>query len=88
MTAPLVYPTNPVKRSNWIVRQRGAKNSVPSDRAHGQLLERERMEDSRIAEVATIFLTNRECPWKCVMCDLWRNTAPAAKRSIPIQIAV
>ena len=24
--------------------------------------------------IATIFLTNRECPWRCVMCDLWRNT--------------
>jgi archaeosine synthase beta-subunit len=25
-------------------------------------------------DVATIFLTNRECPWRCLMCDLWRNT--------------
>lgn len=24
--------------------------------------------------VATIFLTNRECPWRCVYCDLWKNT--------------
>ena len=24
--------------------------------------------------VATIFLTNRECPFRCLMCDLWRNT--------------
>jgi radical SAM enzyme (TIGR01210 family) len=23
---------------------------------------------------AAIFLTNRECPWRCVMCDLWRST--------------
>ena len=22
----------------------------------------------------TIFLTNRECPWRCLMCDLWKNT--------------
>lgn len=52
------------------------------------MLERERMEEGHLADVATIFLTNRECPWKCVMCDLWRNTAPAVKRSIPTQIAV
>jgi radical SAM enzyme (TIGR01210 family) len=45
------------------------------------------MEGGGVADVATIFLTNRECPWKCVMCDLWRNTAPAQPGSIPKQIA-
>ncbi len=29
---------------------------------------------------ATIFLTNRECPWRCLMCDLWRNTT---EESVP-----
>jgi archaeosine synthase beta-subunit len=24
--------------------------------------------------VATILLTNRECPWRCLMCDLWKHT--------------
>ncbi len=28
----------------------------------------------RIENVATLFLTNRECPFPCVMCDLWKNT--------------
>lgn len=27
-----------------------------------------------VVTVNTLFLTNRECPWKCVMCDLWQNT--------------
>ena len=27
-----------------------------------------------VEPVATIFLTNRECPFRCLMCDLWRNT--------------
>jgi hypothetical protein len=31
-------------------------------------------ESGEVVEVATIFLTNRECPWRCVMCDLWKNT--------------
>ncbi|WP_222439807.1 hypothetical protein [Alloacidobacterium dinghuense] len=38
--------------------------------------------------MATVFLTNCECPWRCVMCDLWRNTltesVPAG--AIPEQI--
>jgi radical SAM enzyme (TIGR01210 family) len=86
VTATAGYPTNPAERSRWIAQRRGAKSSLPPDRAYAQLIERERMEDGRIADVATIFLTNRECPWKCVMCDLWRNTSPVAEGSIPKQI--
>jgi radical SAM enzyme (TIGR01210 family) len=38
------------------------------------LAEEERCSDGEIALVNTLFLTNRECPWRCVMCDLWKNT--------------
>lgn len=38
--------------------------------------------------MSTVFLTNRECPWTCLMCDLWVNTledsVPAG--AIPEQI--
>lgn len=37
-------------------------------------MERERSAGGVIVEVATVFLTNRECPWRCVMCDLWKTT--------------
>ncbi len=30
--------------------------------------------DGIVEDVATIFLTNRECPFHCLMCDLWKNT--------------
>lgn len=38
--------------------------------------------------VVTIFLTNRECPWTCLMCDLWKNTLehPVPGAAIPEQI--
>lgn len=36
--------------------------------------EEERSATTEIVPIATIFLTNRECPWHCVMCDLWKNT--------------
>lgn len=29
-----------------------------------------------IEEVNTIFLTGKECVFKCLMCDLWKNTLP------------
>jgi radical SAM enzyme (TIGR01210 family) len=51
-------------------------------------VEEERSTAGEVVPVATVFLTNRECPWRCVMCDLWRNTlageAPAG--AIPAQI--
>ncbi|MBE7182307.1 MAG: radical SAM protein, partial [Terriglobus roseus] len=52
------------------------------------LTEPERFADGSVGNVATIFLTNRECPWRCVMCDLWRNTLPAPVKpgDIPRQI--
>ena len=37
-------------------------------------LRREAGDDGAAADVVTVFLTNRECPWRCLMCDLWRNT--------------
>src|SRR5690606_33819590 len=38
------------------------------------LVETERSAEGELVPVATLFLTNRECPWRCVMCDLWKNT--------------
>jgi len=40
----------------------------------GFLIEEERAEGGAVVDVATVFLSNRECPWRCLMCDLWRNT--------------
>jgi archaeosine synthase beta-subunit len=38
--------------------------------------------------IATVFLTNRECPWKCLYCDLWKNTLTdtVPRGAIPTQI--
>jgi radical SAM enzyme (TIGR01210 family) len=43
-------------------------------RPYAFLAEQEPGPDGKPVEVATVFLTNRECPWRCLMCDLWRNT--------------
>ena len=43
-------------------------------RPQGCFLERERAESGEIVSIATVFLTNRACPWHCVYCDLWKHT--------------
>jgi radical SAM enzyme (TIGR01210 family) len=77
MTHP--YPERSRERDRWIVGQR--ENSTPStrdaldpQRPYAFLVEEERSASGDIVPVATVFLTNRECPWRCLMCDLWRNT--------------
>ena len=82
------YPGSAAERDRWIVSQRGARNPVEVSRPYAFLTEPERAESGEIVLVATIFLTNRECPWRCLMCDLWKNTltgtVPAG--AIPAQI--
>ena len=50
--------------------------------------EPERTARGNIVPVNTLFLTNRECPWHCLMCDLWKNTLTetVSAGAIPIQI--
>jgi radical SAM enzyme (TIGR01210 family) len=63
---------------------------VSADRAYAWLKEEERQADGRMAAGITVFLVNRECPWRCAMCDLWRYTLPvqAPAGSVPRQIDV
>src|SRR3989441_5830828 len=83
-----VYPDRPRERDRWILSRRSQRNPVDPQRPHAFLVEKERAESGEIVSVATIFLTNRECPWRCLMCDLWRNTLTGAVPvgAIPAQI--
>jgi radical SAM enzyme (TIGR01210 family) len=83
-----IYPATTGERNRWISERRGSRNQVSSDGAFSVIHEQERTIDGQIEDVLTVFLTNRECPWKCVMCDLWRNTteSPATPGAIPRQI--
>ena len=71
-----------------ILAARPPKNSVDPLRPYAFLIESERTARGTVEEMATIFLTNRECPFRCLMCDLWENTTdetvPAG--AIPSQI--
>ena len=58
----------------WIRSQRNEKNKVDPQKPYAFLIEKEHTSSNLIEDVATVFLTNRECPFNCLMCDLWKNT--------------
>jgi radical SAM enzyme (TIGR01210 family) len=43
-------------------------------RAYGVHYEEERDAPGELVPTGVVLLTNRECPFRCVFCDLWRNT--------------
>ena len=61
-------------QSAWITAQRPSRASVDPVKPHGFFLEEECNRDGRIASSGVILLTNKECPWRCLMCDLWKHT--------------
>jgi radical SAM enzyme (TIGR01210 family) len=58
----------------WVRSLRDPKHQVDAQTPYAYLLEEEINEQGQLEKVATIFLTNRECPFQCLMCDLWKNT--------------
>jgi archaeosine synthase beta-subunit len=78
----------PADRDAWILARRGAKAALDPAVAYASQWEEERDEAGRLQPTAVIFLTNRECPFRCVMCDLWAQTldTTVARGAIPGQI--
>jgi hypothetical protein len=68
------YPARAFERTRWILDRRSPRSQVDPQRPGLFFVEEERDESGTMASVATIFLTNRECPWRCLMCDLWKHT--------------
>lgn len=81
-------PNPPRFTDEEIVAARPDKADVDPWRPHSYHVEEERSAAGTVDSVATIFLTNRECPFRCLMCDLWKNTTdetvPAG--AVPTQI--
>lgn len=71
-----------------ILAARPAKVPVDPRRPYAYFVECERAVDGSVDDVATIFLTNRECPFRCLMCDLWKHTTDESVDAgdIPAQI--
>jgi archaeosine synthase beta-subunit len=68
------YPANNVERDQWILDRRSPREALDPHKPSRFFVEKEPTSSSELVDVATVFLTNRECPWRCVMCDLWRQT--------------
>ncbi|MGE3311461.1 MAG: radical SAM protein [Limisphaerales bacterium] len=69
------YPSQPRDRDRWVLDHRPAiRESLDPRRPAGWFVEEESSIGGGSASVLTVLLTNRECPWRCVFCDLWRHT--------------
>lgn len=89
MAGPLpTYPSTDSERDKWIVGLRPEREALDPQRPSAFFVEDEIGATGEVLPVATIFLTNRECPWRCVMCDLWRKTLTTSlpTGAIPEQI--
>ncbi len=77
MPAQTDYPSSAAGRTRWIESLRLeaiGKNALDPWVPYASLQEVERSAAGVDTPTATIFLTNQECPYRCLMCDLWRNT--------------
>ena len=82
------YPGTPAERDRFVIDLRGPRPPHDPSRYQDLAVDDELTERGTVARVGTVFLTGRECPWRCAMCDLWRFTTrddtPAG--AIPAQI--
>lgn len=72
----------------WVIAQRKPRAVLDPSRPYLFFEEEECSSGGQPEAVSTVLLTNRECPWRCVMCDLWQNTLKEtlAPGAIPRQI--
>ena len=74
-TAAVVgYPQRAGERNRWILAKRGPKNVLDPHVPYAYFWEEERGPAGDLLPTITVLLTNRECPYRCLMCDLWQNT--------------
>lgn len=84
----LPYPESPAERTRWIKRLRPERALIDHEQPVAVFVEREPNAQGELEEVLTVFLATRECPWHCLMCDLWKHTStsPPKVGAIPRQI--
>jgi len=83
------YPATAAERDRFILDLRGPRPRHDPWQSQAVAIDDEIVEDGTVARIGTVFLTGRECPWRCAMCDLWRSTTreDTPVGAIPAQIA-
>src|SRR5262249_248422 len=84
-----LFPAAAAERDRFVLERRAPRPQHDPWRYQNLIIEDERTANGEVARVATVFLTGRECPWRCVMCDLWRSTTvtDTPPGAIPAQVA-
>ncbi|MGI9530898.1 radical SAM protein [Lutimonas sp.] len=65
----------------WIEANRPERNLIQMNRPYGWLVEKERAASGKNVDTGIIFISNKECSFRCLMCDLWKNTT---EESVPV----
>jgi radical SAM enzyme (TIGR01210 family) len=75
-------------RDHFVLHHRPPKKPVDPYRAYATAWEEEPDASGELISTSVLFLTNRECAFRCVMCDLWKNTVDdvVGAGAIPDQI--
>lgn len=83
----MTFPSSPAAR-DAVVAELRPRRDVRDPWAEPEILVEDEETLSGTISTLTVFLVGRECPWRCVMCDLWKQTTdtntPAG--AIPAQI--
>jgi radical SAM enzyme (TIGR01210 family) len=83
------YPTSGAARDDFVIGRRPSRLVRDPWQLQGVVVENELGAGGLIERTGTVFLTGRECPWRCVMCDLWQHTieGDTPPGALPAQIA-
>ncbi len=86
------WPAASAERDRFLLARRPERHRHDLWQPGGFHVEAERTATGAIAAMATVFLTGRECPWRCAMCDLWQHTTetdtPAGAIARQIELAL
>jgi uncharacterized Fe-S cluster-containing MiaB family protein len=75
------YPNYGRERDAWVVARRPIATRGNPWKPNAAFHEIEPDGAGGAATVSTVLLRNRACPWKCLMCDLWRH---ATDETVPL----